>query len=370
MYNPQHGLATASGLVALTVAAIAGARMSMIVALLCGVALGFALMMSPFPGGVITLIFGVAIAIDLAWSRRLRESLIPAIAILPIALALGWCVLNGTFEGAGGELQFGVSRRVRAAPLLWLIVALGPLMAIVVAGVVASWRFPRAMRPAILGLLIPLGLIYFVTLSSADVWIGWRAGQVLLAVTPALAAAGLAVLFDRWRPLSYAAATVVMLAGLPTTLIDVYNAQDVHNAGEGPGFAWTVRITRGEREALDWIKAFTARDAIVQMEPTERKRETWTLIPSFAERRMSAGLPISLLESPAYHQRSQRVLEIYTATDAQRAWEIARELRIDFLYLGRVERTAFPGAGEMLMGRVDRFRPVFQNRESLVLAVQ
>ena len=139
-----------------------------------------------------------------------------------------------------------------------------------------------------------------------------------------------------------------------------------------PGVSTSIRTSDSpfSERALDWIKAFTARDAIVQMEPTERKRETWTLIPSFAERRMSAGLPISLLESPAYLQRSQRVLEIYATGDPQQAWEIARELKIDFLYLGRVERTAFPQADQVLMSRPDRFRPVFQNRESLVLEVQ
>jgi hypothetical protein len=388
MYNPQHALATASGLIALSVVAITGAGMSIAIALMCGIALAFALMMSPFPGGVITLIFGTAIGLDMLWSfrwskdRRLHDAHeadaagglqtagVLFVVGIPIVLALGWCILNGTFEGAGGELRFGVSSRVRAAPVLWLVLALGPLLSIVLVGLAASWRVPRGMRPAIFGLLVPLGLIYFVTLTSADVWVGWRAGQVLLATTPGLAAAGLAFLFDRSRSLAYGAATLVILVGLPTTAVDVYNAQDVHNLGEGPGFAWTVRISRGEREALGWIKAYTARDAIVQMEPTTRARETWTLIPSFAERRMSAGLPISLLESPTYHQRSQQVREIYAASDPDRAWEIARELKIDFLYLGHVERTAFPGADQTLTRRPDRFMPVFQNRESLVLAVQ
>ena len=40
--------------------------------------------------------------------------------------------------------------------------------------------------------------------------------------------------------------------------------------------------------------------AIVQMEPMVRGREHWTLIPSFAGRRMAAGLPISLLPLPEY----------------------------------------------------------------------
>ena len=51
--------------------------------------------------------------------------------------------------------------------------------------------------------------------------------------------------------------------------------------------------------------------AIVQMDPTARGRTTWSLIPSFAQRRMAAGLPISLLGGTApdteYADRSIRV---------------------------------------------------------------
>ena len=51
--------------------------------------------------------------------------------------------------------------------------------------------------------------------------------------------------------------------------------------------------------------------AIVQAEPIVRGRDQWSLIPSFAERRMSAGLPISLLPTPEYMARAARVREIF-----------------------------------------------------------
>jgi uncharacterized membrane protein len=82
------------------------------------------------------------------------------------------------------------------------------------------------------------------------------------------------------------------------------------------------------------------------MDPTVRGRSTWSLIPSFAERRMAAGLPISLLDVPEYHERSQRVRVIYDAPSAADAARIARILRIDYLYVDEVERSAHPSAAK------------------------
>ena len=73
-------------------------------------------------------------------------------------------------------------------------------------------------------------------------------------------------------------------------------------------------------------------DAIVQMEPILRGRAHWSLIPTFAERRMIAGLPISLLPTPDYHERSARVQRVFQTSDAREAAQLARELGIGYLY--------------------------------------
>jgi hypothetical protein len=93
-------------------------------------------------------------------------------------------------------------------------------------------------------------------------------------------------------------ATIVLLAGSPTTIIDTYNAQDIGNRRPGPGFRWTLWTTREQEQAFAWIRANTADRDIVQMEPIVRGREHWTLIPSFAGRRKAAGQPNSLLPIP------------------------------------------------------------------------
>jgi hypothetical protein len=167
-----------------------------------------------------------------------------------------------------------------------------------------------------------------------------------------------------------ATVALLFLIGLPTTLIDEYNAQDVTNDIMGPGFRWTIILTPDEQEAMAWIRRTTTPDAVVQMEPTIRGRETWTLIPTFGQRRMMAGLPISLLPSPDYDRRALRVRRMYGLVDAEAAWKSARENRIDYFYVDRTERAAFqPASLAKFDHSPDFFRPVFRNREVSIYAV-
>ena len=122
----------------------------------------------------------------------------------------------------------------------------------------------------------------------------------------------------------------IVLSGLPTTVIDAYDAQDVANTSMGPGFHWTLSLSAQQQDALYWIHTQTPLDAIVQAEPTVRGREAWSVIPSFAGRRMAAGLPISLMHVPAYDTRSLAVHEIFAGPDPETARRLARELAIDY----------------------------------------
>jgi hypothetical protein len=365
MYNPQHSLAGATGLIALTVASVAGASLPAGVALVSGAALGMSLMTSPFPGGALTLVFGLAIGVDLLANRRgaVRRGAIALTSVVPVAAALGWDLANSIFEGAQGDLHLGLHRLVTVAPLTALSLAAGPFLVPVLVGLAAVWRLPRTLRPSFFGLLTAGGLLFFISLRSADVWVGWRAGQVLLVTAPALAAQGLSVITaGQRRRAGFALAGMLFLAGLPTTVFDAYNAQDVENDREGPSFRWVVPVSRQERQALEWLRGHTAPNVVVQMDPVSRGRDTWTLIPSFAERRMSAGLPISLIDVPAYHDRSQRVAEnLFGADDAGEAWTTATSLDITYIYLGDAERTRHPRAEGMMRSRPDLFQPVFRN---------
>ena len=111
----------------------------------------------------------------------------------------------------------------------------------------------------------------------------------------------------------------------------------------GPGFPWTIVVTPPQQHAYRWLREHTPESAVAQMDPTARERSTWSNIPSFAERRMAAGLPISLLNVPEYRERSDQVARMYATADAALAFDIARKLRIEYVYVDEVERTAHPG---------------------------
>jgi hypothetical protein len=141
---------------------------------------------------------------------------------------------------------------------------------------------------------------------------------------------------------------------LPTTIVDAYNAQDVWNDHPGAGFRLTLVVTPDQQQVLEWIRKTTPATAVVQMEPSVRDRERspvghgeyWSLIPSFAHRRMAAGLPISLMRVPEYADRSALVRTIFTTADAHEAWTIARRLRIAYVYVDSLDRETYPGAAK------------------------
>ncbi len=373
-YTPQHAMACAIGLVALVVAGKSARGLRWPAVLLAGVALGGSMMASPFLGGAFSGVYGLSVAIASAreWRALPRRLALHALAAVPVAAAFAWCHANQVVDGAGAAVHVGYTGPITQAPFVTPLLTLGPLLIAVAAGLWVNRRDRTGvLAPASAGLAVGFGLFYFVSLPGGDlVWVGWRAGQILLLTMAPLAARWVAAVFDArlFRPLGLAAIGVLFLAGLPTTIIDTYNAQDIWNRRMGPGFRWTIVVAPEERRALDWIRNTTAPTAIVQMEPTARGRETWTLIPSFAHRRMAAGLPISLLKRPEYGRRSARMRTLYGTEDPKVAWDIAMAHGIDFIYVDRVERRAF-GKGVEKFNRPDYFRPVFSEGDVRVYEV-
>ena len=56
---------------------------------------------------------------------------------------------------------------------------------------------------------------------------------------------------------------------------------------------------------------------------------------------MAGGLPISLLNVPEYAERSDRIKTMYATKNPDEAANIARSLRIDYVYVDEVERRAY-----------------------------
>jgi hypothetical protein len=152
--------------------------------------------------------------------------------------------------------------------------------------------------------------------------------------------------------------------------IDVFNAQDVTNRTQGADFPWTLVITPGEREALDWIRTSTPKDAIVQAEPNVRGNAYWSYVGAFAERRAMAGLPGSMIPMRPYQEATDDlywgVFQVGTAAESH-AW--ARFFGIDYLLIGTPERHHYREAVINIAAAPDLFPAVFKNDDVTVFRV-
>ncbi len=369
-YTPQHETSFALGLVAVLVASRLTASARWPAILLTGVALALSVAMNPVLGAAFCVIYGLSVLIDVLTGRLPASALgLQALAVAPVLAALAWCVGNGMGSTAGAHLFVGWLYDTRA-PLLTLFLSLGGLLVPAVAGLAPWHRVPfRPALPAAVALPIGLGLLYFVSLSDRS-WVGFRAGNLLQVMLPMLAARAFAGLQDAAGPRVFAAAAIVLvLAGSPTTLIDAYNAQDVSNLRQGPGFKWTLVLSRDQQDAFDWIRRHTLADAVVQADPLPRDRRNWSVMPTFAARPMAAGLPIALLPEPQQRPIPDRVHALVTRLPLEAAHAEAQALGIDYLYMDGDDEGG-SAARERFLARPDLFRQVFRRGDVVVYAVR
>jgi uncharacterized membrane protein len=254
-----------------------------------------------------------------------------------------------------------------------LFLSFGPLL-LAAAGLLRR-RWVRGEGAAAAGLTIAACIFYFfVDVPDMNgIWVGWRSGHQLLI---AFAVAGGAALTSAWRvrSLRLPIVLVALLAcapAVPTVAIDVYNAQDVWNRMPGPSFPWTLVVSPREREAFEWVKRSTPRDATVQFEPIVRGSATWASITAFGERRMAAGLPSAMIPFEKFHEASSVVnVRIFESASAVEAHGVAIALGIDYLWIGEIERKAYRPAVVRIAARPDLFPQVFKNNEVTIFAVR
>ena len=371
-YNPQHSTACALGLAALLIAAAAETAAPAAI-MFAGLALGLATTLNPFVGGVFALIYGTSVLWQAAGSRAFVTAMRRhARAAVPVVAALGWIAANRITSGGGSSLHFGVHGAAANHPVATILLSTGPVLLPGLAGLWPARRLPpQPWRIAAVGAIAAVALIYLLTLGDAD-WVGFRAGQILYLMLPVLIARFLWTVRagTHGRARVAAVIAVIMVAGMPTTIIDEYNAQDIGNRAIGAGFRWTVTLSAADQEALDWVRAHVPEQAIVQVEPIVRGRDEWSFIPSFAERRMAAGLPISLLAAPEYRQRSEEVRRMFLTPDVHEAWMIAAHLHIAYIFTEPTDLEAYGDGARKFATDARYFEPVFSNAEAAVYRVR
>ncbi len=378
LYQPQHhaaGYAMGfSGILVLWQARSPGRPFVM---LLAGACLASAVLLSAFSALMITMMIIPIAAVLLVRAGAgpwifVRGALLGA---LPIALAgfsalaldyvdrseslieVGWhhMALNRLWPAF--PMNFGLALPAMLAGLVWMSAARNP--AAIPLGVIVSASF---------------GFYFFVNVRDVqDVYVGWRAGHLLFMASAPLTGYVLwraTALRPVPRAVILVTAAILSLTAIPTTLIDLYNTQDIDNRQPGPGFRWTVVLTPDEIDALEWVRRETPPRATVQVEPHVRDPETWAYIPAFGQRRMAAGLPISMVPLTQYQRASATIREVFQSDTAEVAFERAVHGGIDFLYLGGAERHAYPALERTLERAPVLFPLVYRSPRSEVLIYQ
>jgi hypothetical protein len=369
LYQPQHQLGYALGLLALLTLRQAHDRLGRRTMAVVGGMLSLSLLMSSFSALMITVVASAFAAIEVVRQRRWKDGVIAAgIAALPLFAAVVFADSLQYVEHGGALVSMKVNRIALASWPTVIALSFGATMLVGGAGAIMALRAREAGRFLLLGLMfIVCWLFYFLVdvRDHQDVYVGWRAGHLMfIAAIPLVAIA-----FERlstFRPAARwslaGAAALVALCAVPTTAIDLYNTQDIGNRAMAAGFRWTVLLTADEKEALDWIRWQTPETAIVQVEPFVRGADTWAYVPAFGQRRMAAGIPISMIPLARYITASEKIRDIYLAGTAHDARLLARRRGVEYLVIGPPESEAYPQLAPMLDEAPELWRAVFQNK--------
>ncbi len=378
LYQPHHLAGYALGLSALVLVARTSDPARGPVALAAGVFLALSLLFSSFEAIMIAVAVALVYAARLLWPLRVKAILVCAmLGALPVAAALLASSAMSYVDPAAGTLV--VAGRNATAFVRWpylLLLSFGPLLILGASGfVVAGFSKPRETLPLAALAVVALGFYFLTDVPNMQhVWVGWRAGHLLfiaLTASTALLFTMIAGAHRSVRIIVWCTVSLLSLAALPTVAIDVFNAQDITNIREAPGFPWTLTLSAAEVEALDWLKGHTPLDAVVQPDVLTRATASWAYMPAFGERRMVTGLPGAMIPFRPYEDATNVMTKrVFAGGDPDARASAARELGIEYLYLGPVEQHAHPELVGALDTRPDLFQAAFRNREVVIYRVQ
>jgi len=377
-YQPHHSTGYALGLSALLVLAQTRVGVTPRILAFCGCLLGTTLLFSTFAAIMLTMMVALTAATMLVGERRWVTLATGAVAgAIPLAFAV-LVARSLKYVDSSGPSLVRVLVNPMAVRNVWisLLLSFGPMLILGTAGAVLATVRRRALQFLGIAVIIVVSFVFYFFVDVRDhqyVYVGWRAGHFLFIAFAVLVGYGLQELWrmgGRTRTIAVATTVVLALLSLPTFVIDFYNTQDITNQNPADNYSWTLVLTHDEVAALAWIRRSTPADAVVQFEPHAREGRRWADVPAFAERRMSAGLPISMVPLTKYEAASGKVMALYQEHDPDAAFSQAARLGIDYLIVGPPERKMFPDFEATLRSRPSRFREAFRSGEVSVFMLE
>jgi len=377
LYQPQHQIGYALACTSLLIMVQQFRAPRTRAAGAAGVLLACALLISTFAAVMAAVML---VAVGLASVVTARAWKVGALQVIwggvPV-LAAVWLSRHLEYVAGGGQLIDVMPNPLAARhPIAGPLLSAGPVLVVLAIGAWLWCRRARGRAPAVLtgvAFLVSAAFYYFVDVRDhQDVYVGWRAGHLVFITSGGLVGWTWWRLMHRssraWHVAGVTALGVAVLTTLPTLAIDLYNVQDLTNREHAAGFPWTLVLGHDELSALQWIARYTPLDARVQVDPVARDPGTWAYIPAFAERRMSAGLPISMIPLAPYREASARVQRLYTATESAVLLREAQAMRIDVLVVGPEEHKRHPAIRDLLDSNPLAFPALYRTKNITLYA--
>jgi hypothetical protein len=364
-YQPHHIVGYGVGLIGLLAIARRTRARDGLAFAIAGVCLGLSVAISSFAGVMLAAAAAMHELIAVIRAVDIKRAVIHAVAAaIPLAAGTALTFLLQYVDGSGPVVAFELNR-LATRQFWWVtLLSFGPVLLLCLAALPALRQERRGL--GILGALTASCVVFYFFVNvrdHQDVYVGWRVGHFLFMAATVV----IAILFERVQALApsqrrfgWAAIAVIGLMGLPTTVIDVYNTQDITNFNEAPAGPWTLRLTPDDLQVIDWLKRNTDPSAIVQVDPVPRDPASWAYLPAFGERRMAAGLPISMIPLAKYQEASHAIRTIFDEPPLL-AYERAVRAGINYIIVGPPERRVHDGVEARFDSVPDILPRVFRN---------
>lgn len=346
-YQPHHIVGYTIGLLGLIALAVRTRATDRAAFAVSGVCLGLSIAISSFAGLMVTVAAILFELIGVLKSRDVRRGMTHAIAAgIPLAAAVGLVYALGYVDRSGPVVEVIVNSAATHDFWRVTLLSIGPVLLVMAVAIPALLSERRGLSVFAALAATSIAFYFFVNVRDhGNVYTGWRVGHFLFMS----AAVVIGVFLERivtsasaLQPVQWTILVVAFLGGLPTTIIDIYNTQDITNFGEAPAGRMTLLLTPDELQAFDWIKHHTRPDARFQVDPVARGQETWAYLPAFAERRMAIGLPISMVPLAKYQQGSEAISKLFDESPLG-AYDRAAKAGVNYVLVGPPEQRAHPG---------------------------
>ncbi len=322
--------------------------------LLAGMSFGF----SSFIGLVVCLWVSLVVAFTSLVKKEFRN----AVHVFSALTVSGLCLFGlGIVSRQSESLLFLPHfRAIRKLPF-FLFYNYGPLLLVFPLGLLRG--FFKKYRTLTINLLVLVALcmflILYVQIKNFPTDMGIKVGLVLSMVLVLFTVIGLSFHNKYLRFFTLLLMIPIILPAVVTVLLDAYSSSDVTNIRFGS------IVLNEDMMASKWIRDNLPRNVRIQTDPFERS-ESFSLIPTFAERRTTAGdkmhARIFLSDADLFDILDDAVGAVYKTRDPIKAANLMNDLGIDNILIGNVERKLYPGAYETFSNFVPLYR---HNRVSI-----